>query len=265
MDVNELISMLSEGLSPDQAASVKAAIERDTVKTKVSGLKAQTEYQTLLDKQAQLQAELDGGPDKPGAKQYQKWYDDNFAKVQQLEKDFKAYQTKFGALDSANPNPQNPNPQSGITFKTQADLDDAVARAASGLIQTQYAPMWSKNLVVSSRIVQRHMLAGRKNEVDFDTLGKLATEKFGGDLESAYADWDRPEREKIAKAETDKEITRRVDEELQKRGASAHFPGAADLSPTALSARSQKDIDGFDKTALMNDLAKEWNSAGVTS
>jgi hypothetical protein len=232
MDANELISMLTEGLTPEQAAAVRSAIERDTVKAKVSSLKAQSEYQALVDKQTQLQAELEGGPDKPGAKAYQKWYDENFAKVQQLQKDKAAYEAKFGALDNPNPNPKNPNPTPGITFKTQEELDQCgAARAAQGLIQNQYAPMWSKNLVVTGRIVQRHMLAGRKSEVDFDTLGKLAAEKFGGDLESAYAEWDRPEREKIQKADADKEIERRVTEELQKRGASSHYPSGVGLDP----------------------------------
>ena len=63
-------------------------------------------------------------------------------------------------------------------------------------------------------------------------------------------------------ADREKEIQRRVTEEMQKRGASQHFPAGADLTPSALSARTKAETEKFDKTSLVRDLAQSWNSAG---
>lgn len=252
MHIDTLIAMLTEGLPADQAAIVKAAIERDATKTKVTTLKAHDEYQTLEQRSTQLQAELDGGPDKPGAKAYQQWYTENFAKVQQLQADYAKYEAKFGKLDATGVSPANP--QNPTATYTKED----VQRMVDERIQTQYSPKWSELLTGTGSIVQRHMMAGRKTPIDFAKLSELAP-KFNGNLEQAYDEWDKPEREKVETASKEAEIDRRVKEELQKRGTPASFP--TDFgAPGSLSARSKTDIDKFDSVAMRNDLAKTFMS-----
>lgn len=255
MQIDTLIAMLTEGLPADQAAIVKAAIERDATKAKVTTIKAQDEYTTLEQRSTQLQAELDGGPDKPGAKAYQQWYNENYAKVQQLQADYAKYEAKFGKLDAseATPNPANP----AATY-TKED----VQRMVDERIQTQYSPKWSELLTGTGSIVQKHMMAGRKVPIDFQKLSELAP-KYGGNLEQAYEEWDKPEREKVETASKEAEITRRVNEELQKRGTSASFPAAADFGPSSLSLRSKADTEKFDPVAMKNDLAKTFMAGAI--
>ena len=253
MDYNELISMVTEGLSPEQAATVKAAIERDAVKTKVSSLKAQTEYEALVQREQKLQAALEGGPGTPGARAYETWYNDNYAKVQQLQQDYIALKAKYGNPDGGIPPTASPTP-SGKTY-----TEDDIARMVDARIQGQYAPKWSELLTGTGKVVQKHMFAGRKTPIDFDELSKLAA-KHNNNLEAAYDEWDRPAREAAEKDDREKEIKRRVDEEIQRRGASQQFPSGADFTPGSLTARSKADVDKFNPAALRQDLARTFMS-----
>ena len=263
MDVNDLITMLTEGLPPEQAAVVRSAIERDSVKAKASGLKQQSEYEQLVQRQQALQQELEGdaATGKLGAKAYREWYDKNYNAVLDLQKRAEAYERKYGTLE----NPTNQDPTKTTPPNTApAMTPEQIAAEVDRRIQAGYAPKWSNLLTTTGSILQKHIRAGRKNDVDFDKLGALAAEKFGGDLSLAYDEWDKPERERVAKENEEKEIKRRVDEELQKRGASQQFPSGADLTPGALSGRTKADVDKFDKNALQNDLAREWAQANVS-
>ena len=258
MTVDEVMAILGEGLTADQQSTIRAAIDRDSVKTKFSGVKQQSEYNALEARSRQMQAELDGdaAAGRLGAKAYAKWYDDNKDAIAKLQEDHKRYLGKYGSLD----NPSSPNPQEIPVGLTKEDVEKFV----DAKIQGQYGARWSDLLESTGTLVQRHMFAGRKNPIDFKSVARLANEKYGGNLETAYDEWDKPEREKIAKEDQEKEIKRRVDEELQKRGASRNFPGGADMStPGSLAARPKAETDKFDKTALLSDLAKDWDTAGV--
>lgn len=251
MTTEDLITMLTEGLDAAEAATVRKSIERDAVKAKVINIKAQNEYQALVDREIALKAELEGGPDKPGAKAYSAWYAENFPKVQQLQAERAAYEAKFGKLDATHQTQQTQQTQQ--TGKTYTDED--IQRIVDSRFQTQLAPNIAGVLKGTGKLVQRHMFAGRKTEIDFDALDDLMGKK-NLTLEQAYAEWDKPEREKTELAARESEIDRRVKEELQKRGTAANFPAAVESGPSALSPRPQAEVDKFDRTALQNDLVK---------
>jgi hypothetical protein len=258
MEVNDLITMLTDGLDPAEAAVVRKAIERDSAKTRVATLKGQSEYAALEQRSTQLQQELEdqGRPGdagyRPGAKSYQQWYTENLPRIQKLQTDIAEYQKRHGALDNPNPNP-NTNPNTGRQY-TEAEIQAMV----DSRIQQQYSPRWSDILLSTGNLVQKHMLAGRKNPIDFGSLSKTAAEKYNGNLDLAYEEWDKPEREKVAKAAEESRVEQRVKEELAKRGASANFPAAADFTPGALSQHTKAEQEGFDPAALKRDLAKTW-------
>lgn len=261
MDINTLTSWLTEGLTPEQAEIVKAQINKDGNKARLVALKAQDEYGQLETRVNALQSELDGVDGKPGTKAYKDWYDKNYSAVAKLSEDIKKYDAKYGdgAYNKMMENgaaPNNPPNTAGLT-------EDQVARLVDQRIQSGYAPRWSDLLVNTGDLVQRHMFAGRKTPIDFKVVAELAEKKYNGNLNQAYDEWDKPEREKVETAARETEIKRRVDEELQKRGASAQFPTGADMTPSALSQRTKTEVDKFDKTALTRDLAKEWVGAGV--
>lgn len=256
MDVNALIEMLTEGLDSEQAAIVRKAVERDSVKTKASGLKQQSEYDAIAAKQAQLEAELNGANGQPGSKKYQEWYEKNFPEIQKLQERAAAYEAKYGTLEA---------PKEPVVNQQQTGLSEAdIQRLVDQRIQTGYAPQWSELLTGTGQIVQKHMFAGRKQPIDFKQLAKIAAEKTNGNLEAAYDEWDRPEREKAEAADRENEIKRRVNEEIQKRGASQYFPAGADASPGALSVH-KGSTDKFDKAAMMRDLASTYMTAGDAS
>jgi hypothetical protein len=259
MEINDLINMLTDGLDANEAAIVRKSIERDSVKAKASTLKQQSEYDTLQSRATSLQQELDdqGQPGqsgyKAGARSYQKWYETNFNAVQKLQADMQKYQEKYGTLDAPKTTPT----------VTPTMTNDDIQAAVDRRIQEQYAPRWSDLLVNTGTLVQKHMFAGRKNPIDFPVVTKLATDKYAGNLELAYDEWDRPEREKVSKAQEEERINKRVEEELAKRGASHNFPSGADMTPSALSMKSKADIDKYDPQAMKNELAAEWMKAGA--
>ena len=263
MDVQELTNWLTDGLPADQAAIVKAAVERDAVKTKVATVKQASEYAELQTRATSLQQELDdqGTPGqsgyKPGSRAYKKWYDENYAKVQQLAADKAAYEAKYGKLDGTGV--PTHTPQSTVTGKTLTA--EEVQQLVNTQIQQNYAPKWSELLMSTGSLVQRHMLAGRKNPIDFAVVSDLAAKKYNNNLDLAYDEWDKPERDKETKVATDKEVDRRVQEELQKRNATHQFPAAADFTPSALSSRPKADVDKFDAPTLKQQLAAEWSKA----
>lgn len=252
MDIQELISMLTDGLDADQAKIVKAAIERDSVKTKTASLRQQKEFDAIEAKRAELEAELVGdGQNKVGAREYAKWVEANRAEIARLAKAETDYKAKYGALDGANPNPANPNPNPEKPIIPAGLSREDIDKAIDARIRDGYAPRWSSLLTGTGSIVQKHMYAGRKTPIDFKKIEEIAG-KYNGDLEQAYDEYDKPEREKELAAKTEGEIKRRVSEELQKRGAQANFPAGADVTPGVLSERVN---DGkFDKAAMRRDL-----------
>lgn len=267
MDITQLESWLTEGLTEDQKVIVKAALNRDTVKTKAATLREQSEFATLESQRQALQAELEGGgPGKPGTRAYAKWYADNFAAVEANSKAILAYDKKNGdgafarmaaALESGAEPPTASGAPSNLT-------KDDILRVVQQQFQEFQAPNIGKVVKDAGRIVQRHMFAGRKNEIDFDAIDNMMLEaqKRGRvmTLEDAYNEWDKPEREKSAKAAEDARVEQRVQDELKKRGASSHFPGGADMTPSALHQRTKSEVDGFNKDAFRKSLVDTWNN-----
>lgn len=258
MDINDLIAMVTEGLTDEQAIPVKAAILRDNVKAKASTIKAQSEFEAIEGKRAALEAELQGGPEKPGAKAYREWYEKNFPQVEANSKAIENYDKKYGPGAFAAAVAQGGTVPQG-TGKSYTDED--IQRIVDSRFQTGYAPKVGNIMSSSIKILQKHFLAGRKTEIDIDKLTNLAESKYSGNLEQAYDEYDKPEREAADKTQREAEIDRRVKEELQKRGASQHFPAGADLTPGALSGRSKSEVDKFDRNALDQDLVNAFMGA----
>lgn len=265
MTYEELESMLTDGLDDAAKAAVRAALNREQVKTKVGGLKAQAEFETIQQQATALRQELEGAPDKPGTRAYAKWYNDNWATIEANSKAIDAFEKKYGkgsfnamATGTATlPDPNAP-PAPGITM-TKEEIARLAAEAADNRIRDQYAPQWSNLLTSTGTLVQKHMYAGRKTPIDFSAVAELA-KKYNGDLNLAYDEWDKPEREKELKTAEDKRVEQRVQEELQKRGTTAHFPGGADMTPGTLAVRPKAETEKFDRATLNRDLASTFIS-----
>jgi hypothetical protein len=253
MTYDELIQMLTDGLPADEAAAVTKAVNRDTVKTRAAALRQQSELDALQARATALNAELEGGPDKPGAKAYAKWYADNFAAVQKLQADNAKFVEKYGTLEA----PKVPaNPEHVLAGLSKED----VQREIDSRFNSNFAPNIADVLKKTGTLVQKHMYAKRTNPIDFDAIDKIMGEKKIP-LEAAYDEWDRPEREKDQKAATEAEISRRVTEEMQKRG-SAQVSGGTDYSsrvPSPLLGRGAKD---FKPENFMDSLAQTFVDAG---
>ena len=257
MEINDLITMLTDGLDPAEAAVVRKAIERDAVKAKATTLKQQSEYDAINTRLVAMQQEMDdqGQPGqagyRAGAKTYANWYQQNYPKIQRLQEDFAKYQAKYGTLEAPT-TPQTPPPTGGKQF-TDAEIQALVDQR----IQQQYSPRWSELLMSTGGLVQRHMLAGRKNPIDFAHVSKVAAEKYNGSLDQAYDEWDKPEKDKELKAAEDARVEQRVTDELAKRGASANFPPGADFTPGALSNHTKAEVDKYDPEAFKRELARD--------
>lgn len=257
MEINDLITMLTDGLDPTEAAVVRKAIERDAVKAKATTLKQQSEYDALNSRLTAVQQEMEdqGQPGtagyKAGARTFKTWYETNYAKVQKLQDDMAKYQAKYGTLEA--PMAQ---PTAAPATQTRQLTDSEIQQLVDQRIQTQYSPRWSELLMNTGSLVQRHMLAGRKNPIDFSKVSQMAAEKYSGSLDLAYDEWDKPEREKESKAAEDARVDQRVKDELAKRGAAANYPAAADFTPSALSRHTKDEVEKFDPEALKRDLAK---------
>lgn len=249
MDIKELIPFLTEGLDKEQADAVRAALDNPKVQSRASELRQAKDLKAIEDAKAALQLELEGdGPQKLGAKAYKEWYEKNFAEVQKLQAREAAYVAKYGSLD--NPTTTTPT-DPAKPGATNVQLDPAeIAKLVDKRIQEGYAGRWSDLTTQMAEVVQEHMLAGRKSKIDMKKLSELAATK-GGNLMDAYAEYDKPEREKSAKEAEDKRIEQRVTEELQKRGASTYFPSVNE--PGAMSVHRNSD-KSFDKAALERDM-----------
>lgn len=279
MDVNELLGWLTDGLDDTEKAVVTKSVLRDSVKTKAAGLKAETEFNRVMSERLALQQELegDGTANKSGARAYQQWYEKNSAAILANDKKIQDFDAKWGtgafAKTAAG---ELPAAQPTATTATIEDLqklvdarfaaapqvgkmtDEEIQRIVDKRFQEQYAPSTANTVVTAGHLLQKHMFAGRKTPIDFNALAKLANEKHGGNMDNAYDEWDKPERDRLAAASTEAEIQRRVDEEIQKRGAVTNFPAGADASPGSLFAKPAKD---FDRNQLLMDMAKDLSGA----
>jgi hypothetical protein len=231
MTVKEICDQL--GLDTETAKLVMAQAKAE----KAEALKQAGEFEALSQRATALEAELvaDG---KTGARNYKAWYDSNYPKIQKLQADFVKYQERYGSLEAPTTVPNT------TTTDTRTFTTDDIKAAANELIQQQYAPQWSNLLKGSGKIIEKHLRAQRKNEIDWDKLSEIAATK-GGDLTAAYDEWDKPERDKYDATAREAEIQRRVNDEMKKRNTQTFFPGNAEPS-SGLSPLS-KDRDSAPK------------------
>ncbi len=257
MTRDEFIAYMTSGLDADAAQqvreSIQAAFKNSVVASRAEQLKGAKEWDDLAKREADLKAELEGGPDKPGAKAYQEWYAKNYPAVQKLMADKAELEAKLAGAAPAGDKKVDDKKIDPATGLTQAD----VQRMVDERIQGGYADRWSNLLTGMGSIVQKHMFAGRKSPIDMKKLAELAQAQ-GGDLDRAYDEYDKPEREAQAKVDQEKLINQRVNEELQKRGAHANFPAGADATPGTLSR--DRDASKFDKAAMERDLVNTFIS-----
>lgn len=273
MNVDELISMLTAGLNDTEAATVKNAILRDGVKNKVeSSYKTAKEIeaiQTAANKVADMERQLDALDEKGNPVGYRSWYQkygNAAVKYLNLVSEFEGKHGAGSFEKTLNGQP----PETKVDTKTGITMtEDDIRRIQQDNWTKNQAPVVASAVTSVSKILQRHLRNKRENDVDFEALGKLANEKYGGNMEAAYDEYDKPEREKLAevaakKAETDREaeIQRRVKEEMQKLNAGQYFPTNFSAGPSVMTERTKSVKEGFDKPTLLQDLAKTFVEAG---
>jgi hypothetical protein len=250
MTKKELLDYLTDGLDDEQAKAVRDAFKVGKVAERAETLRAAKEYDDLAARETALKAELEGGPEKPGAKAYREWYEKNYAAVVKLQQDKTELEAKLAAGGAAPADPAKPPVLTGLS-------KDDIERMVDARIQGGYAGRWGDLVTGGMSVVQKHILAGRKNAIDVAKLAKLA-EANGGDLDKAYDEYDKPEREAAAKIAQDKLVEQRVNDELMKRGAHTGYPAGADMTPGILSR--DRDSSKFDRAAMERDLVNTFIS-----
>src|ERR1700677_2036091 len=96
MEISELLSWLTDGLDEAEKAVVSKAVMRDAVKTKASGLKAQSEFDTLLAKQRELETSLDGVDPEGNPRGYRAWYAKHGDTAVRQAQAIDAFEKKYG-------------------------------------------------------------------------------------------------------------------------------------------------------------------------
>ncbi len=265
MDIQALIDYLGEGADAETKAQLAALAGNGQVKGRAAALRQQKDLDEIEAKRVELAKELDGeGENNPGARSYRDWVEKNKTQIRKLATLETKFTEKYGSVDAAlaatdnpNPNPAVQNPPAGGVQLTEKQIKEMVEAATDARIRDGYSGRWSSLLTGVGTIVQKHMYAKRKEPIDFKKLEDVAA-KYNGDLNLAYDEYDKPEREKESQAAQAAEIDRRVNEELQKRGASTYFPSGADATPGTLSAH--RDSKNFDKAAMERELVQTFVS-----
>jgi hypothetical protein len=258
VDIQEIIATLTEGLEPAEAAVVRKAIERDAVKSKANGWKAQAEFETVAAKAAkveQLEADLDGMDKDNNPVGFRVWYKKYADAIKANDVAIRSYEAKFGAgslkkaieAQSAG----DPNPTSGAKAMTEEDFQRAIDKR----FQEQFAPKIAGTLKNMGKVMQQHLLSGRKTAVDMEALDKLMGEK-GLTLDAAYAEWDKPERDKESEAAIEKRINDAVKERLAKAGSTSFFSGGGEPEPPGVLSRNPGTDKTFDRAAMRADLLR---------
>ena len=231
MTIDEVISTL--GLDEETSKLLRTKVSAE----KAAGLRQQRELDALQTRATALETEL-VGDGKQGARNYKQWYDENFSKVQRLQNDYQKYVERYGDINTTATTTTTSSTTTGLTKEDVAKL-----------IQETYNPLTERMSIVlkgSAKVIEKHMRAGRKSELDWDKLGELAAAN-GGNLNAAYEEWDKPAREESAKAATEAEIEKRVKAELAKRQTAEFFPSAdavsSGISPLARDRGSAPKYD----------------------
>jgi len=226
--IDEVISTLE--LDTETAAILRSKAKAE----KAAALKQQKDLDTIEAQRAALEAELvaDG---KKGARNYKQWYEENFPKIQKLQGDYAKYVERYGSIDTT----------TTTTTTTPTTVPAGMTpEQVSKMIQDTYTPQWSTLLKGSGKILEKHIRAGRKNELDWDKLSELAA-THNGDLVAAYNEWDAPEADKARKADEEKRINEEVEKRVKKQQTNSFFP-TTEQAPTGVSPLS-KDRGGEPK------------------
>lgn len=244
MTYDQLVTFMTEGLDEAQAAPIREALKHEKVQSRAVSLRQQSDLDVIDARARELEESLNKVDAQGNPVGYKAWYDRHWPAIKAQGERVAAYETKFGPLEALKTqDPAPPSPGLGR---------DDVMGVVNDHFSKNFAPNIASVVKALAKITSRHILSGRKTEVDFDAVEDIMS-KRGLKAEEAYAEWDRPEREKDAKIAADKEVDRRVTEELQKRGGALHMPDQS-TGPGALSARG--DASKFDRAAMEHDLVE---------
>jgi hypothetical protein len=227
-------------------ATVRTMIANEKLAQKTSGIRQGSEYDSLERRALDLERQMNGVDGKPGAAAYQKWYSENYATIEQLKADVTRYNERYGSLDE----PQKPT-------GGNVSLDDAaIKRLVDEQVQSNFANNYSPKVVQTmtsvATVMERHLKRGRKNDVDWEAIDKLAA-STNGDVKAAYDKWDEPNMKVDQEEAENKRVEARVAEELKKRGSAATFPAGADGASSTVSPLSRDGrTGGYDRSKLMD-------------
>lgn len=261
-DISALIAYLTEGLEPDQAKAVEAALKNEKVASRAATMKQQSEYDAIAAQAKELTEALDGVDAKGDPKGYRVWYKKYYGTIQEQNQLVAAYQEKYGTLENPKTAPAAATGAAMTPEEINKLVNERAAAVVDERIQNGYAGRWSSLIEGNGQILQKHFLAGRKTPIDFKKVAELAATKWNGDLEKAYDEYDAPEREKERAASTEAEIERRVKERVQKAGAERYLPGGADATPGPFSRN--RGSDKFDQRAMDADLIRVFTTGEDT-
>ena len=238
MKVDEVIAAL--GLDEETAKLVRAKVTDE----KTASLRAQKELDDLQRRATELESEL-VGDGKTGARAHKQWYSENFSKIQKLQADYAKYVERYGALDQT-------TTTTTTTDATRTLPNNVVSKEDFDKTMSGLTQQWSSLLTNSGTILERHIRAGRKNNIDWQAVSKLASEKHNGNLDAAYSEWDAPEADKASKAAEEKRINDEVEKRLKARQTSTFFP-STEQAPSGVSPLSKHtgDAPKYDRSKVI--------------
>jgi len=245
MDAEQLFNHLiaDAGLDDVTRNQLLALAKNDKIAAKAATFANRSELEQIETQKKTLEASY------AKASNYEKWYGENYPLIEKLQRERALYEERYGALDAAGGTGGNGG-NGAAAGMTQADIDKLLTERLEKLTGHM-----SNTLIAVQKVTERHVRRGRKDELDWAKLQELATSKTGGNIEAAYEEWDTPNKEAEAKLATDKEIERRVNEELAKRATQFSFPAGADgggsSSPSPLTRSRGTDKPTYNRDAVI--------------
>lgn len=139
---------------------------------------------------------------------------------------------------------------------SQAEIDAAI----DARMLNKWGGEVRGNIMDTGKIVEMHMRNKREGAVDWTEIQRIASEN-GGNLEQAYATWDKPHRDADAEKALEKRAKAMADQEVERRMLAMNgqgFPGGAGSdygSSNGPSPLSPVKADGtpkvYDRSALV--------------
>lgn len=205
------------GLSNDEAKVMLDKINDQKKADEVIELRAKSDLDALEAKRSELEKSY------TKAKTYEEWYAKNAAAIQTLQTGYAKYQATYGDLPDEGTGGGKPEDKNkGGVGLTKEDVKKMFQEEFQSV-----TPNIANVVMGTGKLVERHIKAGRKTEIDWAKIDELAKAN-GGNLDRAYEEWDRPEAEAAREAATKAEIDRQVEEKLKAERAKFNFPAVAD-------------------------------------